>query len=83
MTLERDIDGIQLPGRLLGGAADAGRDQRPDALIVDELSKSEAVYPRVGRQGWYGRLAASGRMSRGIASGVQTLTRVRIPSCPS
>jgi hypothetical protein len=83
MTLERDIDGRQLPGRLLGGDAAAGRDQRPEALIVDELPKSEAVYPlsagRVGTVVW----AASGRMSRGIGSGVQPLTRVRFPSGPS
>jgi hypothetical protein len=56
MTLERDIDGIQLPGRLLGGDAAAGRDQRPEALIVDELPKLEAVYPlsagRVGTVVW-------------------------------
>jgi hypothetical protein len=80
MTLERDIDGIELPERLLGGDAAAGRDQRPEALFVVELPKSEAVYPlsagRVGTVVW----AASGRMSRGIGSGLPTLARVRTPS---
>ena len=70
LSLQRGVLGIQLTGSLLRRDAPPRRDERPEALIVDELPEAQAVVALVGsRVGWV-LFAASGRMPRKIGGGL-------------